>query len=493
MMFLKKTKNLIAYLSNYKIILFLAGFNSILLQYLLLKEIPSSLFSTEITVLLTLTSYFLGFSIGYFLSGKLSLKGVKFIIILLLPIHTFIVYIIRILAFFFLQVKAVWLILSFFISSFFFCSLYSIFLPLFLLKIKKKIQESVSSFYSLELIGSFSGSLLILLLQFFSLPLFFVYILIFYILVFLLLQKKSVLFLLSISFILLTLISPYLNKTTLEVFYSSLVRDHLKLISSSYSPYHRIDVLIDDENNKYLFLDGIIYFNSHELEDFNTYLVEIPLQIKKNVSDVLIIGGGTLSSAFHASKYALNITVVELDPGVIFTAKKYFREFNHFNSISNKVKIVVDDGKHYLMNTDKNFDVIIVDVPYPWNIQTALLYSTDFYQIIKTRLKKNGMFVTHLGERLQENSKTPKKIVKSISEVFQNYIEYSFKNLKPGFIMASDDFRISRDMIYLTSKNLDIGKPSILEKKEIDEISSSLTPITIFNLDVVIDESFSRI
>lgn len=489
----------IFHLSADRAILFLAGCNSILLQYLLLKELPASIFPTEITVLLTLTSYFLGFSVGYFLAGKLSLGKIKLIIIFLFPVHTFVIYVIRVLALLFFRIAGLWLILSFFTSLFIFCSFYSIFLPLFLLKVnRKKIQGFVSTFYKTELIGSVFGSLLILLSQpLVPYSIYFIYVLIFYLLILFLLKNKVILPILIIILIVLLLIFPYLNKTTLELFYTKSYEEHLNLIDSIYSPYNRIDVLEDEKNHRYLFLDGIFYFGTKDLEDFNLYLAEIPLYVKKNVSDVLIIGGGTLSSAFHASKYVSNITVVELDPGVILTASNHFKEFNHLDKIADKINIVVDDGKHYLMNSNRKFDVIIVDVPYPWNIQTTLLYTADFYGIVKTKLKENGIFVTHLSGNLHENeidTKIPKRIVKSVSKIFLNYIVYSFENLRPGFIIASDDFKVSRDMIYNAVNKLGIrAKASILEKEEIGKITNSSSPITFFNLDVVFTESMLAI
>jgi spermidine synthase len=272
--------------------------------------------------------------------------------------------------------------------------------------------------------------------------------------------------------------------------------ENLKLIDSIYSPYNRIDVLDDEKNNRYFFIDGIFYFDSKNLEDFNLYLTEIPIHVKKNVSDVLIIGGGTLSSAFHVSKYVSNLTVVELDPGVIFTASKYFKKFNHFDNLINKTKIVIDDGKHYLMNVNKKFDVIIVDVPYPWSIQTTLLYTTDFYEMVKSKLREDGIFVTHLSGSIEGNeiaTRVPKRIVKSISQIFPNYIIYSFENLIPEFIIANDD-KFSKNTIYDAINELGIReKFSILEKKEIDEIINSSNPITFLNLDAVITESLLMI
>ncbi|MGH8545039.1 MAG: spermidine synthase, partial [Gammaproteobacteria bacterium] len=55
-------------------------------------------------------------------------------------------------------------------------------------------------------------------------------------------------------------------------------------------------------------------------------------------------------------------------------------------------EVVIDDGRRYLQRTDKKFDVITIDPPPP--VQAAgssLLYSTEFYRLIKTRLNRGGV------------------------------------------------------------------------------------------------------
>jgi spermidine synthase len=57
-----------------------------------------------------------------------------------------------------------------------------------------------------------------------------------------------------------------------------------------------------------------------------------------------------------------------------------------------KGRIVVDDGRRFLHRTSERFDVITIDPPPPVEAAgSSLLYSTDFYELLKTRLKPGGI------------------------------------------------------------------------------------------------------
>jgi hypothetical protein len=55
-------------------------------------------------------------------------------------------------------------------------------------------------------------------------------------------------------------------------------------------------------------------------------------------------------------------------------------------------KIVIDDGRRFLMRTREKFDVITIDPPPPVEAAgSSLLYSRDFYEVAKSRLKEGGI------------------------------------------------------------------------------------------------------
>ena len=56
-----------------------------------------------------------------------------------------------------------------------------------------------------------------------------------------------------------------------------------------------------------------------------------------------------------------------------------------------RVEIRVDDGRHYLETTDAKFDAITSDPLDPWVKGAAALYTTEFWQLVKSRLNPGGV------------------------------------------------------------------------------------------------------
>jgi spermidine synthase len=82
---------------------------------------------------------------------------------------------------------------------------------------------------------------------------------------------------------------------------------------------------------------------------------------------------------------ALDITCVELDPEVIRMAKKYFGVTE-----TPTMRLVAKDGRSFLRETDKTYDLIMVDA-YRGTFVPFHLLTKEFFQTLKTRLKPGGV------------------------------------------------------------------------------------------------------
>ena len=86
--------------------------------------------------------------------------------------------------------------------------------------------------------------------------------------------------------------------------------------------------------------------------------------------EVLIVGSGSMESVGHVSRHCKRVTTVELDRAVINASRIHFADVNHLDQMRNW-ELVIDDAKHFLGSTDRTFDLIIMDVPAPFAVQTA--------------------------------------------------------------------------------------------------------------------------
>ena len=89
--------------------------------------------------------------------------------------------------------------------------------------------------------------------------------------------------------------------------------------------------------------------------------------------------------------WGINVTAIELIPSVPRVFGYYWPDAD--SVLSNpKAEVVVDDGRRYLMRTEKRFDVITIDPPPPVEAAgSSLLYSVEMYALIKQRLKDGGI------------------------------------------------------------------------------------------------------
>ncbi len=96
--------------------------------------------------------------------------------------------------------------------------------------------------------------------------------------------------------------------------------------------------------------------------------------------EILHIGFGSGGTAYSASLYPnSNITVVEISPGVVRNAHNYFESVNHRVATSGRLNVVYFDGRSYLQNTTKTYDVILSDSIHPRYSGNGSLYTKDYY------------------------------------------------------------------------------------------------------------------
>lgn len=128
------------------------------------------------------------------------------------------------------------------------------------------------------------------------------------------------------------------------------------------------------------------------LSPVTKFMAHIPLAVhKEKPQSALIICLGMGTTFRSAASWGIETTAVELVPGVRDAFGFYFDDAAEVLKKPN-VKIVVDDGRRFLRRTSENFDLITIDPPPPFESSgSGLLYSEEFYRILKTRLKNNGI------------------------------------------------------------------------------------------------------
>jgi spermidine synthase len=129
---------------------------------------------------------------------------------------------------------------------------------------------------------------------------------------------------------------------------------------------------------------------------------------------VLGLGGGSIPVYLHRFLPDAAIDAVEVDPGVIDVAKKYFglRE-------TSRLHFIESDGRVFLNRHAQPYDLIVVDA-FTGSYIPFHMMTKEFYQLVRSRLAPHGVAAFNIlpGEKLFDSNVRTLKIVFDHVEFF---------------------------------------------------------------------------
>ncbi len=108
---------------------------------------------------------------------------------------------------------------------------------------------------------------------------------------------------------------------------------------------------------------------------------------------VLLIGLGAASLTKFLYKFRplAHLTIVEIEPSVVHAARQFFK----LPEDDKRINMVIADGVDYVFQTDKKFDLILVD-GFNEHAHPGGLNTLPFYQACRTRLSEQGIMAVNL-------------------------------------------------------------------------------------------------
>lgn len=109
---------------------------------------------------------------------------------------------------------------------------------------------------------------------------------------------------------------------------------------------------------------------------------------------VLVIGcgAGVTAGAVSIDPRVETETIVEIEPIVPSAVLAHFGDHNEGVLLDPKVRVVIDDGRHHLLSAGETYDAITSDPLDPWVRGAAALYTREFFELVKSRLRPGGVF-----------------------------------------------------------------------------------------------------
>ena len=203
------------------------------------------------------------------------------------------------------------------------------------------------------------------------------------------------------------------------------------------SPYGSL-VVTRSRGQYNFFENGVLLFSTHNPKAVEE-TVHYAMAWRGEAVRVLLISGGTSGTAKEILKYpkVAEVDYVELDPLVIEVARQYLPE--SLADRQNRIRVINTDGRLHVKQTDRRYDVVIVDVPDPSTFQINRFYTREFFAEVKRVLAPGGVLAFSLGEYENYVDENLARLIavarRTLKEVYKNVL------IVPGgrlFFLASD-------------------------------------------------------
>ena len=121
---------------------------------------------------------------------------------------------------------------------------------------------------------------------------------------------------------------------------------------------------------------------------------QLPLLVAPRTDNALIVGfasGVSVGSMLQSQLQSLEC--VELEPVTVKAAQRYFEHVNNRPTFDPRLRLIIDDARTYLRVVPTRYDIIVSEPSHPWVPGVANLFTKEFFELGRARLKEDGVFV----------------------------------------------------------------------------------------------------
>jgi len=205
----------------------------------------------------------------------------------------------------------------------------------------------------------------------------------------------------------------------------------LNVIHNENSIYGNITITKRGEQYTF-FTDGVPSITTPfpdiaSIEDF----VHFPMLFHEKPESVLILSGGAGGMIHEILKYpVIHVDYVELDPLLLKLIQKFSTPLTQSELSDKRVRIHYMDGRFFIKRTQDRFDIILIGLSSPQELQTNRLFSFEFFSIAKKRMNPGGIIVLSLPGSLTYISPELRDLNGCILHTLKNV--YPYVRIIPG-------------------------------------------------------------
>ncbi len=173
-----------------------------------------------------------------------------------------------------------------------------------------------------------------------------------------------------------------------------------EVLYRGHTRFQSIEIIRTGSFGKCLVLDNKI--QSSEIDEFiyHEALVQPAMITHPHPEKVFIAGGGEGATLREVLSHQTvkRAVMIDIDEEVIATCKKYLPDYHRGAFEDKRTELRHTDAREYLAKSGETFDIIIIDLTEPVEEGPAyLLYTKEFYQLVRDRLNDNGIISVQAG------------------------------------------------------------------------------------------------
>ena len=169
-------------------------------------------------------------------------------------------------------------------------------------------------------------------------------------------------------------------------------------------------------------LDGVVQTTEGDEFVYHEMMAHVPILAHGAARTVLIIGGGDGGMAREVLKHSnMLVTMVEIDGAVVDFCKDHLPNHSAGAFDNPRLDLIIADGAQFVKETERQFDVIIVDSTDPIG-PGAVLFTAEFYADCKRCLTPGGVVVTQNGVPFVQ----PEEITNSFQRLGKSFADVHF-------------------------------------------------------------------
>lgn len=192
-----------------------------------------------------------------------------------------------------------------------------------------------------------------------------------------------------------------------------------RTLYTSHSGIQQIDVFDSKEFGRFLTLDGLMMLTEKDEFIYHEMIVHVPMAVKKDAENILVIGAGDGGTVRELSKYESikRIDMVEIDREVVSVCREYLPG-TACGLDDPRLRIHFEDGLRFVRDKVDEYDVILVDSTDPFGPGEGL-FTREFYGNCHKALKDDGVLVNqHESPYYDYYAESMRRAHKRIQEFF---------------------------------------------------------------------------